>query len=320
MLLALWLFLEKTSFGLIIRAGARDPQIVRVLGVDVARVWLVVFGIGTAIAGLAGLLAAPLQGVNPEMGGTILAEAFVVTVVGGMGSIVGAVLAGLLVGVVVSMTSLFAPEMAQGLDLRADGGGAADPAAGLVRPRRIDELKVKSADERAVPAMSASAGVARELVRVRRRGIVRCIASLFVLVFPLVMPFTALAVNILIYGLYALGFNLLFGYLGLLSFGHAAFSAPALISAASRSSISALPWFAAIALGIVGGLVMAALIGVLAIRTRGIYFAMVTLALAQCVYYLFYQASTGPAARTACAASTSATSTCSASRSISSIR
>ena len=112
-LLGLWLFLERTSFGLIIRAGARDPQIVRVLGVNVSRVWLFVFGIGSGIAGLAGLLAAPLQGVIPEMGGTILAEAFVVTVVGGMGSIGGAVIAGLLVGVVVSMTSLFAPEMAK---------------------------------------------------------------------------------------------------------------------------------------------------------------------------------------------------------------
>jgi branched-chain amino acid transport system permease protein len=107
-LLGLWLFLERTSFGLIIRAGARDPQIVRILGVDISRVWLVVFGIGCGIAGLAGLLAAPLQGVIPEMGSTILAEAFVVTVVGGMGSIGGAVIAGLLVGVVVSMTSLFA--------------------------------------------------------------------------------------------------------------------------------------------------------------------------------------------------------------------
>src|SRR3984957_15463859 len=112
-LLGLWLFLERTSFGLIIRAGARDPQIVRILGVDISRVWLVVFGIGCGIAGLAGLLAAPLQGVIPEMGGPILAEAFVVTVVGGMGSIGGAVLAGLLVGVVVSMTSLVAPEMAK---------------------------------------------------------------------------------------------------------------------------------------------------------------------------------------------------------------
>ena len=110
---ALWLFLERTPYGLIIRAGARDPQIVRILGIDVARVWLVVFGIGTGLAALAGLLAAPLQGASPEMGASILAESFVVTVVGGMGSLVGAVVAGLLVGVVVAMTSLFAPEMAQ---------------------------------------------------------------------------------------------------------------------------------------------------------------------------------------------------------------
>jgi len=112
-LLCLWLFLERTRFGLIIRAGARDSQIVRVLGVDISRIWLIVFGIGTAIAGFAGLLAAPLQGVIPEMGSTILAEAFVVTVVGGMGSIGGAVLAGLLVGIVISLSSLFVPEMAK---------------------------------------------------------------------------------------------------------------------------------------------------------------------------------------------------------------
>ncbi len=112
-LLALWLFLERTPYGLIIRAGARDPQIVRILGIDVGRVWLVVFGIGTGLAALAGLLAAPLQGASPEMGDSVLAIAFVVTVVGGMGSLLGAVLAGLLVGVVVSLASLFAPEMAQ---------------------------------------------------------------------------------------------------------------------------------------------------------------------------------------------------------------
>ncbi len=110
---ALWLFIEKTRFGLIIRAGARDPEIVQVLGIDVARVWLLVFGVGTAIAGLAGALAAPTRAVNPEMGIPVLAESFVVTVVGGMGSLPGAVLAGLLVGVVYSMTSLFAPDLAE---------------------------------------------------------------------------------------------------------------------------------------------------------------------------------------------------------------
>jgi branched-chain amino acid transport system permease protein len=111
--LGLWLLIEKTRYGLIIRAGSRDPEIVKVLGVDVAKVWLLVFGVGTAIAGLSGVLAAPTRAVNPEMGINVLAEAFVVTVVGGMGSLMGAVIAGLLVGCVVSITSLFAPEMAK---------------------------------------------------------------------------------------------------------------------------------------------------------------------------------------------------------------
>ena len=112
-ILGLWLFIEKTRYGLIIRAGSRDPEIVRVLGIDVSRIWLIVFGIGTAIAGLSGILAAPTRAVNPEMGIPILAESFVVTVVGGMGSLPGAVVAGLLVGIVFSMTSLFAPDFAE---------------------------------------------------------------------------------------------------------------------------------------------------------------------------------------------------------------
>ncbi len=111
--LALWLFIEKTRFGLIIRAGSQDPEIVRVLGIDVARVWLIVFAIGTAIAGLSGVLAAPTRAVNPEMGIAVLGESFVVTVVGGLGSLTGAVVAGLLVGIVFSLTSLFAPDLAE---------------------------------------------------------------------------------------------------------------------------------------------------------------------------------------------------------------
>lgn len=112
-LAGLWLFIEKTSFGLIVRAGARDPQIVRILGIDVARVWLIVFGLGTGVAGLAGFLAAPMQGISPEMGGSVLTVAFVVTVVGGMGSLVGAIVAGILVGVVESQAVLFVPEAAK---------------------------------------------------------------------------------------------------------------------------------------------------------------------------------------------------------------
>ncbi len=110
---ALWLFLERTRMGLTLRALARDPTILRVLGVNVGRVWLLVFGLGAGLAGLAGVLAAPLQGVAPEMGIPVLAEAFVVTVVGGMGSLVGAVVAAMLVGITFAMMGLFAPEMAK---------------------------------------------------------------------------------------------------------------------------------------------------------------------------------------------------------------
>jgi branched-chain amino acid transport system permease protein len=116
------------------------------------------------------------------------------------------------------------------------------------------------------------------------------LAAAFLLVFPLLVPFKALAVMILIYGLYALGFNLLFGYLGLLSFGHAAlFGTGAYFCGIAIVHYHASWWLALLA-GVLGGVIIAAGIGILAIRTRGIYFAMVTMALSQCVYYLFYQA------------------------------
>src|SRR5438128_8110332 len=112
-LVALWLFLERTNVGLIIRAGSRDPLMVRALGVDLGRIWLLVFGIGTALAGLAGILAGPMRGVYAEMGVTIVIESFVVVVVGGMGSLLGAIVAGVIIGEVVSLTTLFAPKFAE---------------------------------------------------------------------------------------------------------------------------------------------------------------------------------------------------------------
>ncbi|GJD76137.1 MULTISPECIES: branched-chain amino acid ABC transporter permease [Methylobacterium] len=111
-LVVLWYGLERTRLGLIVRAGARDPEILRVLGIDIQRLWLWVFGLGIALAALGGVLAAPMRSVNPEMGNVVLGEAFAVTVIGGMGSLMGSVVAGLLVGIVVSMTALVAPEMA----------------------------------------------------------------------------------------------------------------------------------------------------------------------------------------------------------------
>ena len=110
------------------------------------------------------------------------------------------------------------------------------------------------------------------------------------LVLPWLLPYEALAVNILIFGLYAVGFNLLFGYTGLLSFGHASFLGIGSYLCGIAIVHLGLPWWAAIALGVVSATLAGALIGLLAIRTRGIYFSMVTLALGQIVYYAFYKA------------------------------
>jgi branched-chain amino acid transport system permease protein len=104
----LWLFLQRTNVGLIVRAGIRDHVMIRALGVRFDRYRTLVFALGIAVAGIAGVLTGPITGVYPEMGADILILAFVVVVVGGMGSFWGAVVAGLLIGVLVSLTTLYA--------------------------------------------------------------------------------------------------------------------------------------------------------------------------------------------------------------------
>ena len=124
--------------------------------------------------------------------------------------------------------------------------------------------------------------------KIRRHRVAAVIA--FLLVFPLLMPYQALAINILIFGLFAVGFNLLFGYTGLLSFGHAAFLGVGSYLTGIGMVHMGLPWGVAVLLGVVSAALAGVVIGFLAIRTRGIYFSMVTLALAQIVYYVFYKA------------------------------
>jgi branched-chain amino acid transport system permease protein len=104
----LWLFLQRTNVGLIVRAGVRDHVMIRALGVRFDRYRTLVFALGVAVAGIAGVLTGPITGVYPEMGADILILAFVVVVVGGMGSFWGAVVAGLMIGVIVSITTLYA--------------------------------------------------------------------------------------------------------------------------------------------------------------------------------------------------------------------
>ncbi len=109
LLIALWAFLQFTPYGRILRAGSRDPEMVGLLGIRLPVVLTAVFGLGCAIAGVAGVLAAPLWTVSPAMQEGAIMPAFVVVTIGGLGSFAGAVIAGLLVGVVTTLTIQFEP-------------------------------------------------------------------------------------------------------------------------------------------------------------------------------------------------------------------
>jgi branched-chain amino acid transport system permease protein len=108
-----WLLLNKTAFGMVVRAGTRDAEMVRALGINLRPTLTAVFALGVALAGLAGVLSAPLAGVQPAMGTEILTATFVVVVIGGLGSFWGVVLAGLLVGAVRGVTIYFYPPAAE---------------------------------------------------------------------------------------------------------------------------------------------------------------------------------------------------------------
>jgi len=113
LIVGLVLFLQKTPIGTIVRAGSRDPMMVRLLGISLTPVLTFVFGLGVALAALAGVLSAPLAGVQPAMGVNVGTAAFVVVTIGGLGSFWGAVISGLLVGQVVSLSIYFQPRAAE---------------------------------------------------------------------------------------------------------------------------------------------------------------------------------------------------------------
>jgi branched-chain amino acid transport system permease protein len=110
MILLLWLFLEKTPYGAMIKAGAHDSDMVRALGINLPKLRLFVFALGTALAAVAGIVMAPIWGVRPHVGVDAVVPAFVIIVLGGVGSFWGAVLAGIMVGIVVGVTGAYASE------------------------------------------------------------------------------------------------------------------------------------------------------------------------------------------------------------------
>ncbi len=105
-----WLFLEKTPYGARVKAGAHDSEMVRALGIDISRLRLLVFGMGSALAAAAGIVLAPIWGLRPHVGVDAVIPAFLIIVLGGVGSFWGAVIAGLLVGLTVAITGGYAAE------------------------------------------------------------------------------------------------------------------------------------------------------------------------------------------------------------------
>jgi branched-chain amino acid transport system permease protein len=112
-LAALYLVLYRTRLGMIVRAGIEDSAMVDMLGINVYRVFMVVFGIGAMAAGFAGIVDAPVVSLTPNMGESILVETFVVVVIGGVGSFPGAIIGGLIAGEILSLTSMVDPAYSQ---------------------------------------------------------------------------------------------------------------------------------------------------------------------------------------------------------------
>ena len=104
-----WIALERTKYGAIIRAGIDDPEMVDCIGIDVQRLFTIVFGIGVGLAALAGALILPIRGGQPAMGNELMATSFAVVVIGGLGSYLGAVAGGLFVGLTQAVMTILYP-------------------------------------------------------------------------------------------------------------------------------------------------------------------------------------------------------------------
>lgn len=112
-IIALVLFLQHTRYGLRLRAAVQDTEMISALGTNTQLLYMINFALGILVAGIAGVLAAGMLGLDPQSGNSLLMPAFVTVIVGGMGSLTGAVAGGVLIGVVTSLTTLYAPAFSE---------------------------------------------------------------------------------------------------------------------------------------------------------------------------------------------------------------
>lgn len=275
----LWLLLKKTRFGVLVRAATQDREMVGALGVDQAALFTGTLFLGAFLAGLGGALQIPRAPANTEMDLAIIAEAFVVTVIGGMGSVPGAFLAALLIGQLQAFGILIFPKitlvvvfllMALVLVVRPYGLlGKPEPIGAGPGAAHALALRPWSRLETAL-ALVAIAALAASPLLLDAYGI-------------------TVATEAVILALLAFSLHLLIGVGGLVSFGHAAWFGLGAYAAALSVESLAWPMEAALPLApLVAGL-GAALFGLFVVRLSGIYLAMLTLAVAQILYAVAFQ-------------------------------
>jgi len=275
--LGVWWLLTKTQYGLIIRAGAQDRQMVRNLGISIDRYYSLVFGVGAALAAVAGIIIAGRSQVTPTMGYSIIISAFVIVVLGGLGSFRGAVVGGLGVGVLQeSLLRPFVPQL-EGMVIFVLMIGVL-----LIRPRGLFGTEF---EEEGGKLLTGTSGGLLSKQRRFRLGLAAlgALAILPLLAGRLVPAFYVefLVVRILIWGLFALALDFVMGYTGLVSLGHALFwGLGAYISGTILFNFTESAIVAA-GVAVLVGAAVAWVVGYLSIRVHGVYFAMITLAFAE---------------------------------------
>ena len=271
--LATWFVIERTRLGAYLRAATENPVLVQAFGIDVPRMVTLTYGGGVALAALAGVMAAPIYQVSPLMGSNIIIVVFAVVVIGGMGSILGAIVSGFALGADRRADQSVLPRGLEHDHLRDHGAGAAGQAGRPVRAHRMSAVSAANSGKAAPVA-----------VWVWTAGLIALAVVAPFFLYPVFL------MQALCMALFACAFNLLLGYVGLLSFGHAAFFGSAAYITAHAAKVWGLPPELAILAGVAAAAALGAVFGYLAIRRQGIYFAMITLAFAQMVYFFCLQA------------------------------
>jgi branched-chain amino acid transport system permease protein len=271
--LLLWLVLERSRIGAMVRAGVDNAVMAAGLGANIPALFTGIFGFGVALAALGGIAAAPVLGLYPGMDSEILIPAFIVIVIGGMGSLRGAFVGSLLIGVADTFGKAYFQSIALFLIYLAM------TAVLLIRPQGL--FGIKYSDVAIAPAVATTS---RPSTLQTRAAEFATLLALLVLPFLMTDYPRALVSEIYIFAIFAMSLDLLLGFTGLMSLGHAAFfglGAYAVAVLGVQFGINA--W-----LGVVAGAAIAgcgaALIGFFCVRTAGIPFLMLTLAFSQLVF------------------------------------